>query len=267
MRANFPSWRSYQRFAHTVQRKARYIHDKEIKTFCAQVIRTGKERRRRLKKGTVLFRAQIGEYQGPKSPNDLDNQDQPFPHLPSRMVPLEGSASEGRANPKGISYLYLASDRETAIAESRGVKSDVISVGAFELTRSLSIVDCSVGRSPTFYFEEPSPAKRTEAVWRDIDHAFSRPLTRSDQQADYVPTQILTELFKTHGFDGVAYGSSLADGRNLVLFDVHAAQLTNCCLFRVTKSKLEFEQASNPYVVSDGKIMWNTIESVTRAEA
>jgi hypothetical protein len=103
-------------------------------------------------------------------------------------------------------------------------------------------------------------------VWRDIDHAFSRPLNRSDQHADYVPTQILTELFKTHGFDGVAYGSSLGDGHNVVLFDVQAAQLTDCCLFRVTKSKLEFEQASDPYVVSQGKVMWNTIESIIPAE-
>jgi hypothetical protein len=243
----------------------RYFRDATIERFCKLVIQTGERRRRRIKEGSVLFHAQIGQYEGPKSSDDLNNKDQPFPFLPDRMSPPKDSAVEGRANPKGIPYLYLASDQSTAIAESRATKGDPISVGTFEMKKNVWVVDCSVGRSdsPTFYFEEPSPLKRTAAVWRDIDHAFSRPLNRSDNRADYVPTQILAELFKTQGFDGVVYGSSLADGHNIVLFDIQDAQLVTCCLFDVIRFDLQFEQASNPYVVSNGKITWNTIESIS----
>lgn len=35
------------------------------------------------------------------------------------MKPLSNSASEGRANPKGIPYLYVATDKETAMSEVR----------------------------------------------------------------------------------------------------------------------------------------------------
>jgi len=180
------------------------------------------------------------------------------------MIPLKNRAMEGRANPKGISYLYLANDQKTAVAESRASIGEAVSVGVFKVTRDLWVVDCSVKAAefPSIYFKEPSSKKRTIAVWSDIDRAFSQPVNRSDDVADYAPTQILAELFKQNGFDGVAFRSSLADGHNLVLFDVEAATLTGCCLYQVTKFNLEFEQAGNPYVVDGGKVSWNTVELV-----
>jgi hypothetical protein len=167
------------------------------------------------------------------------------------MIPLKNRALEGRANPKGISYLHLASDQKTAVAESRAGVGEAVSVGVFKVSRDLLVVDCSVKAAefPTFYFKEPSAKKRAIAVWSDIDRAFSQPVNRSDDAADYAPTQILAELFKQNGFDGILFRSSLADGHNLVLFDLDAARLTGCCLYQVTKFYLEFEQAGNPYEV------------------
>src|SRR5262252_4924229 len=46
-------------------------------------------------------------------------------------------------------------------------------------------------------------------------------------------TQIIAELFKRHGFDGVAYKSSLGPGHNIAFFDLDAADLINCFLFEV----------------------------------
>ncbi len=51
--------------------------------------------------------------------------------------------------------------------------------------------------------------------------------------ADYVPTQIIAELFKCNGFDGIIYKSMLGKGYNVVLFDVGATQLVNCNLFEL----------------------------------
>ena len=51
-------------------------------------------------------------------------------------------------------------------------------------------------------FYEPDPAEREKAVWAHIGQAFSEPMTRRDDSADYVPTQIIAELFKREGFDG-----------------------------------------------------------------
>ena len=199
----------------------------------------------------MLCRSQIGEDEGPTKEGDLDTNEQPCALPPARMTPLKNRAMEGRANPKGIPYLYLATDRATAIAESRAGKAEAISVGTFKVKRDLVVIDCSLQSAEllTFYFEEPSPQKRTAAVWRDIDRAFSQPINRSDDAANYAPTQVLAELFKHNGFDGIYFRSSLADGHNIVLFDIEAAALTGCCLYKITKINLEFEQDSNPYVL------------------
>jgi hypothetical protein len=265
---DFPSWRSYQEFARRVRRENRYFRDIALDKFCKTVIGTSAKRKKRIKRLAVLYRSQVGEYEGPLRPGDFDNEDQPFALLPPRMMPLRNRAIERRANPKGIPYLYLATDKATAVAESRAGCSESISVGTFQLTRDLLVVDCSLqnDESSAFYFKEPSPRKRNSAVWRDIDRAFSQPLNRSDDAADYAPTQILAELFKQSGFDGILFRSSLGTGHNVVLFDLTAAELTGCCLYEITKIKLEFEQSGNPYIVDRGKICWNTIQVVGPAE-
>jgi hypothetical protein len=62
-----------------------------------------------------------------------------------------------------------------------------------------------------------------------------------------VPTQILAELFKSEGYDGVGYRSSLGPGHNVALFDLDAADLIVCLLFEVKDISFKFEQAGNPY--------------------
>lgn len=98
-----------------------------------------------------------------------------------------------------------------------------------------------------FYIKEPSPKEREEAVWNDIDTAFSTPVTGSDDTADYVPTQIIAELFKDKGFDGLGYRSSLGDGFNIVLFDIKAAENINCFLYKIDSVDFKFSQDANPY--------------------
>jgi len=105
------------------------------------------------------------------------------------------------------------------------------------------------------YFREPSPKERERHVWEDIDRAFARPFARSDRSGDYAPTQIIAELFKANGFDGVAYRSRLGPGHNIALFDVNAAELYSCRPFEVTTSFhagveglcFRFKQAGNAY--------------------
>ena len=76
-------------------------------------------------------------------------------------------------------------------------------------------------------------------------------MTSQDEIAEYVSTQILAELFKREGFDGVAYKSNFGeDGYNVALFDLDAADLINCFLFEVKKIEMEFEERANPYFVA-----------------
>lgn len=167
------------------------------------------------------------------------------------MCPRTERATEGRANPKGIPCLYLASNRETALAEVRPWVGSYVSVGQFKIVRELKVVNCTTERKGfTFYFKEPSPKKREEAVWSDIDKAFSKPVTPTDDVADYVPSQVLSELFKSKGFDGIGYRSSLGDGYNIALFDINSAEIINCFLYAVDGIKFDFSDMANPYYLS-----------------
>src|SRR5207302_493128 len=55
--------------------------------------------------------------------------------------PGESIKRGGRANPAGISYLYLSDSDETACVEVRAAPGDLITVGRFELAPDLRLVN------------------------------------------------------------------------------------------------------------------------------
>jgi RES domain-containing protein len=167
------------------------------------------------------------------------------------MKPLVNRAREGRANPKGIPYLYLATHQETAVAEIRPWIGSSVSIAVFRLSREVRVVNAvSDDHRLIVYASEPKPEVREREVWRDIDRAFSQPVTSADNTADYAPTQVLAEFFRESGLDGVAYGSSLGPGHNLALFDIDAATLVKCDLVEICGVKFDFSLAANPYFMS-----------------
>jgi len=56
-------------------------------------------------------------------------------------VPPHELTSAGRANPKGISFLYLAADPATVVAELRPWKGQTISIAEFELVERVKVID------------------------------------------------------------------------------------------------------------------------------
>jgi hypothetical protein len=78
--------------------------------------------------------------------------------------------------------------------------------------------------------------------WLRIDQAFSRPVVNSDDTAEYAPTQILAETFRRHGFDGVIYKSSAAEGRNVALFSPGYAKVVDCSIVVVRRVRIDFQE-------------------------
>jgi hypothetical protein len=128
----------------------------------------------------------------------------------------------------------------------------MVSIAQFKTALPLRLINCMVAQPSGFaiFFEEPDAAKRQEAVWKDIDRAFSRPVTIGEDVADYAPTRIMAEAFREHGFDGIAYRSSLGPGHNVALFELDAAQILNCALVEITSVKLEYQQAAGRYFLN-----------------
>ncbi len=249
---SFKSWQSYSVFSQEVIKGDRYIHSDAVNNFLSNVMETSKTHVKIVNPGSVFWRAQIGSdcEWVPVSEDDEETVDQPVPFSPKRMKPVQYEASEGRVNPKGIPCLYLATDKETAMAEVRPSLHSDISVWQFKMVKELQLIDCSVHAPKKggyrIFFKEPDDKQKEKAVWADIDRAFSRPVTPSDRSSDYVPTQIIAELFKNNGFDGILYKSSLADGLNLALFDIDAATTGDCALVcRVEEIKFSYS-CGNP---------------------
>lgn len=130
----------------------------------------------------------------------------------------------GRANPVGIPYLYAASEPNTAIAEVRPYKSDIVSVVEISVLEELILADL---RNPR---KTISPFELTEELlgqmYVDIEYLsrlgedLSKPVLPREAHIEYLSTQYLCELIKNFGYDGVVYRSSVGMGDNYAIFDI-----------------------------------------------
>lgn len=243
---HFETWNDYQSFSNNVRSKRRYIFDKQTDHFLKVVADTSEKRRKLIKKGNQLWRAQKGHnFKNHKTnKNDEINVECPYPS--ERMKPQKYLAREGRANPKGIPFLYLSDDKETAMSEVRPWLGVVISVALFRINRQISVIDCT-SDNPKVFLENPHPEERENAVWGYINEAFSVPIENDDDRSEYAPTQILAELFRDIGFDGIVYKSMFGNGLNIALFNLDDAIAEKCFLFKTKSLKFEFEDSVSPY--------------------
>lgn len=196
--SQFKSPMGYSHFAHSVRRRNRFIRTADDRAFLEEVVRTARTRIQEVPVGLELWRAQLGHDWKPACEDDQSRGKLPHPCPPERMKPVPEHAAEGRANPKGIPVLYLSTQKEAAMSEVRPWPGSLISCALFCIVRPLKIVDFSPfsDRVPTAIFCGPDPSEREEAVWTDIDRAFSEPTVHDDASTAYVPTQLLAELFR-----------------------------------------------------------------------
>jgi RES domain-containing protein len=251
MAHSFKSIRDFEKFAESVRNEWRYIRDREQQTFLDAVLTTSESRRETIPAGTILWRARMGcDYREDQVGADEWEQT-PIAFSPKDMKPRPFGAEEGRVNPKGIRVLYTASVRDTAIAEVRPWIGSLVSAASLSVVRPLQIVNCSLDTAPlTVYWTEPDEAERERANWGAIDRAFAQPVARHEHLASYVPTQVIAELFRSQGLDGILYRSSLGPGHNVALFQIDDADVTSCALYYVRSVRFDVSEAGDSYVVS-----------------
>ena len=244
----FDSWRSFWTFRQEAARQRRYIRTPEAERFLAVVRTTAQARVRDIPEGWIGWRAALDH--GWRYDAQIDDEI-PCAAKPERMRPWPDKATEGRVNAKGIPCLYLATERDTAMSEVRPWVGSLVSIARFQTIRPLKVVDCSLTwDSMAIHMAEPAFLDRVKAVWSHIDNAFAEPTSRVDDVADYAPTQILAELFRDQGYDGVVYKSVFGEkGYNIALFDLNSAEMLTCGLFKVKKSAYEFSEQDNEYFI------------------
>lgn len=131
--SEFKSWRSYDDFARKVRHCRRFIFDDETREFLSSLIATiEQDQEVILSKGDCLLRARIDHGW---RPDKNINDDVPAPMPLKDMKPYEGMQTEGRANPKGMPYLYMSKSLEAVIGEVRPWVGAYVTVARFEVKR------------------------------------------------------------------------------------------------------------------------------------
>ena len=256
----FASWRSYREFEERVKRRRRHIWDREIDAFLETVMQTRSDRDFEIPEGAVLWRAQLGvKYVLTKDVSGEELIEVPKGFSGDRMKPIGEFAGEGRANSSGIPVLYLASTEKTAISEVRPWVGSQVSVAQFKVSRNLNAIDLTQGHGESSWSgltlkqlwgeEEPDAQAKQRVVWIDIDNAFSRPVTLSDEKVNYVPTRILAELFQEAGYDAIVYRSQFGqegkDGYNIALFELEDAEILNCAPYQVESIEVNYKEVGD----------------------
>ena len=134
--------------------------------------------------------------------------------------PPANLASPGRANPKGIPYLYLSADEKTTLYETRATYLDFVTIGIFKLKEELKIIRLrEIGNKSPFRIQNLKTYVFYQSFLMELEKELSKPLRRFDSELDYLPSQYLCEFIKSNDYDGVEYASSLNKGGiNLAIF-------------------------------------------------
>ena len=118
--------------------------------------------------------------------------------------------------------LYLASSARAAVRETKSARSKV---GQWELIVDLRVLDLRSLPPVPGYFSVVDREYRLYARFlREFTQSIMQPVERDERQhIDYLPSQVATEYFRDFAFqrgniDGIAYGSTVGDGWNVVLF-------------------------------------------------
>lgn len=176
----------------------------------------------------------------------ISNQDKPYP--PNKMgKPPSKQVGNGRANPIGIPYLYVASTIDTAISEIRGHKGERVTVAEFQLIRDLELADLRDPKNKISPFElneedEVALIYKNMPFLEHLGKELSRPIIPSEANLEYLPSQYLCELFKQIGFHGIIYQSSISDGHNYVIFSDRRLKAVNTGQYLITDTRIEAEK-------------------------
>ncbi len=157
-------------------------------------------------------------------------------------------ASQGRANPAGIPYLYIATNPETAISEIRPHTGELASVARFEIVSDMSLIDLRnprVSISPFILGDEDEVALLRgdiEFLVR-LGQELTHPVLPDSVNIDYIPSQYLCEFIKKCGYDGVIYRSSVGEGINAALFSDEMVNPLDVSRYDVSKVYVEIQQS------------------------
>ena len=160
--------------------------------------------------------------------------------------PPKKHATGGRANPRGIPYLYLSKDIRTTFYETRVTFLDEVSVASFKPKKGKEIIliDFTENNSLFLNMDNILQFSKARLLKRLISEDLSLPIRRYDSELEYIPTQFICEFIRyVTGARGILFGSSLfSEGLNVVLFDQEDVECLNVEKYRISNVHIEGEK-------------------------
>ena len=185
-----------------------------------------------IKRGHEFYRARTTNQ--PKALTEKEMRNPPIEH-----------ATPGRANPEGISYLYLANDIDTIMYESRSSYLDYVSVAKFKANRDLKVVSLNSIQKIDPFTPDVDLQKLlyNTKLLKIISDALSNPLRNFESKIEYVPTQYICEFIKSLGFDGINYSSAMhRNGLNYAFFSGNAFDIVDIKLYEISDSVIKYRR-------------------------
>lgn len=235
-------WSDSRQFREELRKKCRYFRTDWANGYLGALKHTCKKRIIIITQDTELWRSRLEGSLVPCAPDDMTIQAYGCDEM---AAPLPNLSRASRIGVTGIPVLYLSSDKDTAMSEVRPWKNQPVSLAKFHVTKDLNIVDFHqsgldgtiADLNKLYPFESfirkgvIPDSEQEDRAWAWIDYAFSEPVSQLDDPLEYIPTQVIAEFFKTEGYDGIKYRSSVASGYNIALFDVNAAKAIETKLY------------------------------------
>lgn len=163
--------------------------------------------------------------------------------------PPKDKVNNGRANPLGIPYLYVASTIDTAISEVRAHKGETLTIAEFTMLDDLELADLRDPKKNISPFEL-NDGNDLELIYKNMPFLnmlgmeLSKPIIPREANLEYLPSQYLSELIKEIGFHGIIYKSSTSEGNNYVIFDDYKLEATRLYQYKITNIETKSEKIS-----------------------
>ena len=201
-----------------------YINREVLYSFCNYI-------KKIYKAGTIFYRARI-------CPDETGFT------IDKMGAPPVGIATAGRANPTGISCLYLADKDIIAINEIRAGVYDYVAVGKFVLKEEIEVVNLTlVDQISPFGGIDNTVHAVNKKHLQKISDEIAKPLRRNDSSLDYLPTQYISDFIKSRGFAGIEYKSAMnKDGYNLAIFNESLFECETVDVYDIRELKYYYDK-------------------------
>ena len=154
--------------------------------------------------GEIYYRARVGNdtFEGA-----IDDMDKLFdiPYFGADIdAPPARFVQGGRFNRTGISYLYLADNVETCIAEIHLQVGQICSIAQFECVKKgkYVLIEIQAGNNEI----------------ENLYNTLTKPV-HSGIKDYYLVTQFFADVFRKMGYDGMIFPSTQGEGKNVVSFN------------------------------------------------